>query len=161
MDEHHMVIASWIGELGLERAFRELATKVPEETEASPVGVEVMALLLRPLLRWQNFFAGWEMKEASTRFTLLFADPGAREFLECNSYEGHEWFKRERFALLLRWLAEIEVISHVADEEPGHLTTASDLDQLGESSHKLMAVADAAGYRVDRFLELLQTSAKA
>ena len=161
VDEHHMVIVSWIGELGLERAFKELATKVPEETEASPIGVEVMALLLRPLLRWQNFFAGWEMKEASTRFTLLFADPGAREFLECNSYEDHEWFKRERFALLLRWLAVIEVISHAAKEEPGHLTTASDVDLLGESSHKLMAVADAAGYRVDRFLELLQTSAKA
>jgi glycosidase len=154
VEEQQLVISSWLGELGLERAFRELAMQACGETGAFPLDGEGIALLLRPIIRWQSFFAGWEMKDASTRITLLFADPGAREFLKCNVYEEHEWFNRERFNTLLCWLASVGAISMACGVEPGGMTKGYSLPSKG--SHLLRALAEESGYRLDRFLLLLQ-----
>jgi glycosidase len=156
VEEQQMVIVSWLGELGLERAFRELAMNPPAEAAASVLGDEGIALLLRPIIRWQSFFAQWEMKDASARFTLLFADPGAREFLECHPYEEQEWFNRERFNILLGWLVRVEEISMAPVAEPGEVTGESAL--LCKWHHLLQALAEESGYRLDRFLALLQTA---
>jgi glycosidase len=153
-EQQQVVIVSWLGELGLERAFRELVVNAPVEAGVNTLGGEENALLLRPLLRWQNFFAGWEMKEASTRFTLLFADPGAREFLKCHTYEEREWFNRERFTLLLRRLARVEAISLALAYGPEKLV--DEIVLLGKTLHNLHAAAAAAGYRLDGFLGVLQ-----
>jgi glycosidase len=152
--DHHLVAASWFGELGLERAFSELVGETPEDAEASPHGPEEVAPLLRSLLRWQFFFAGWERETASTRFTLLFADPGAREFLECHIYAEREWFNRERFEILIMWLFRVEALALAAVKEPEQLV--DEIARLRKTLHHLQAVAAAAGYRADRFLEMLQ-----
>ena len=98
-----------------------------------------------------------DKKDAPTCFTLLFADPGAREFLLCNSHEDHEWFNRERFHMLLNWLVRIEAISAAVAAKPKQL--AAGLALLGRESNRLLSAAEAAGYRVDRFLALLKPSA--
>ena len=152
-EEQQMVIVSWLGELGLERAFRELAGKASGETGASACGGEESALLLRATLRWQNFFGGWEMKDAFNRFTLLFADPGAREFLNCHAYEEHEWFNRERFDILLGWLVKVDTKSLAATFGPEKV---DEIALLGKALHNLQAAAAEGGYRLDRFLDMLQ-----
>jgi glycosidase len=154
VEDQQMVIVSWLGELGLELAFRELAIRACGEAAAATLGGEGIAHLLRPLIRWQRFFAQWEMKDAPTRFTLLFADPGAREFLKCHPYEEQEWFNRERFKILLGWFVRVEEISMACGAEPGALTEGSAM--LNKRTHLLQALAEESGYRLDRFLLLLR-----
>jgi hypothetical protein len=153
-EDHHLVAASWFGELGLERAFSELVGETPEDTEAFPHGPEEVVPLLRSLLRWQFFFSGWGRETASTRFTLLFADPGAREFLECHIYAEREWFNRERFEILIKWLFTVEVLGLATAKGPEKLV--DEIARLRKELHHLQVVAAAAGYRVDRFQEMLQ-----
>jgi len=156
-EDHPPVAASWLGELGLERAFGELVREAPEAVEAPSSGTEAMALLLKPLLRWQRFFAGWERQAASARFTLLFADPGARAFLGCHLYEECEWFNKERFDLLLQWLLVVEALRLAAAGGPERL--ADIVAPLRKEAHYLQAVAAAANYQPERFLGLLRETA--
>jgi hypothetical protein len=154
IEQHPLVAASWLGELGLERAFTEALAEASEGVEESG-HEEGIALLLRPLLRWQNFFAGWDRNAAQARFTLLFADPGVREFLKCHTYEESEWFNTERFEMLLKWLFTVEALGLAADKEPEQLI--NEIATLRKALHHLQAVAVDAGFRLDRFLGMLQT----
>ena len=151
VDEHHLVAASWLGELGLERAFSEAVAEASEGEE--PAHGEKVALLLRPLLRWQRFFAEWEPKAAQASFALLFAESGAREFLKCHTYEEHEWFNRERFEMLSNWLFMIEVLGLAADKTPEQFV--NEIAPLRKVLHKLQVAAAEAGFRLDLFLAML------
>jgi glycosidase len=154
-EDYPPVTDSWFVELGLQRIFMDLAGETPESVEAPHYAPEEIARLLRPLLAWQRLFAGWERKTASTRFTLLFADPGAREFLDCHTHAGNEWFNKERFETLLQWLLTVEAISLAATgKKPARLIAA--IAPLRKTVHHLKAMAKAAGYRVDSYLRLLQ-----
>jgi glycosidase len=156
-EEYPFVSASWFEELGLQRIFIELVGETSESVEAPHHTPEEIAGLLRPLLRWQRLFAGWERKTASTRFTLLFADPGAREFIDCHTDDGHEWFNKERFETLLQCLLKFEAISlAAAGRKPARLIAT--VAPLRQSIQHLKDMAEAAGYRVDRFLEMLQAA---
>ncbi|HTY21233.1 MAG TPA: alpha-amylase, partial [Geobacteraceae bacterium] len=159
VEDDQMVIVSWLGELGLERAFRELATEAGGDTVPSPSMWEEVAALLKPVLRWRSFFTAWEMESATSSMTLLFADPGAREFLKCHTYEDYEWFNRERFILLLHWLVMVEAMEIATGPEPYHLKALP--GRHVREIHRLQAIADAAGYRLDRFLRMLEAEATA
>jgi hypothetical protein len=147
--DYELVSASWYGELGLEWAFAE----AEGETSGEFFQRREIALLLGPLLRWQHFFSGWEQNTAKARFTLLFADPGTREFLECHTYAEHEWFARERFEMLLHWLFTVEALALAAGKDPEQ--SVHEIARIRKTLHELQAEAAAAGYREDRFLELL------
>jgi glycosidase len=153
VDGHHLVAASWLEELGLERAFAEGVAEAAAGGEETANGNEI-ALLLRTLLALRGFLAGWERNAAQASFTLLFADPGAREFLKCHTYEGHEWFNRERFETLLRWLLAVEALALAADREPEQLI--NEIALLREALLHIQEVAAEAGFRLGRFLEILQ-----
>jgi hypothetical protein len=151
--EHPLVAASWLEELGFERAFAEAVADASEGVEEAGQQEEI-ASLLRPLLRWQRFFAGWERNVAQGRFTPLFADPGAREFLKCHTYEKHEWFNRERFEMLLKWFLTVEALDLAAGKGPEHLF--NEIAPLRKALHHIQAAAAEGGFRVDQFLEMLQ-----
>jgi glycosidase len=144
------VAAAWFAELGCERAFAELLREAVrmEETDELP-------LLLRTMLRWQGLFAGWERSRAHLRFTLLFADQGARAFLGVHTYQEYEWFAKERFELLLARLAVAEEVRLAATTADGEVLRSA-LIPLRRELHYLRALAEAAGYRLERFLELLR-----
>ena len=143
--------------MGLERALGELLRETPEGVEASTNGAEDMAHLLKPLLRWQRFFASWERQAASASFTLLFADPGARTFLGCHLYEECEWFNKERFDLLLQWLLLVEALRLAAAGGPERL--ADIVAPLRKEVRYLQAIAATANYQPVRFLGLLRETA--
>jgi len=150
-EDYQFVSFSWYGELGLDWAFAESEGETSDESTHR----REIALLLKPLLRWQHFFAGWEQSTAQDRFTNLFADPTAREFLQCHPYEEHEWFDMERFEMLLHWLFTVKALDLAAGKDPEQFV--NEISNLRKTRQDLQDVAAAAGYRVDRFLEMLQT----
>jgi len=153
VEEHPLVAASWLGELGLARAFAEAVAEASEGEK--PGHGEGLALLLRPLLRWQRFFAEWGPKTAQASFALLFADSGAREYLKFHTYEGDEWFDKERFEMLIKWLFNVEALAPATEDPEQSMNQTAPLRKV---LHNLLSVAAKAGYRLDRFLELLQTA---
>jgi hypothetical protein len=158
VEEDRLVIASWFVELGLDRALRELAKDLAEEEEASPLDCEGASHLLRSLLRWRGFLADWEMKSGSAPMTLLFADPAVRCLIQCHTFEDHEWFNREYFLILLHWLAAVEAIG-LSSAAAGPELLNKAVAPLWKKVHQLLAVADASGYRTDRFLAMLEQEA--
>jgi glycosidase len=140
--EHAPVAAAWFGELGLDRAFAGLpgAAESPDH-----------ALLLRLLLRWQDFFTGDGPRDRGN-VTLLFADKAVRSFLGVHRYRENEWFVKERFELLLGRLMDVAGIIRFAatGEEPTAGSAA-----LRKELHTLEALGAGSSYRVDRFLASL------
>jgi hypothetical protein len=146
--EHAPVAAAWFGELGLDRAFAGLV----DAAEASD-----HPLLLKLMLRWQDFFTGAKGARDRGGVTLLFADSAVRSFLGVHSYRESEWFVKERFDLLLELLYDAAEIARRATgtgEEPT-VEAAARRTEL----HTLEALAAGAGYRVDRFLASCSDSA--
>jgi glycosidase len=140
--EHAPVAAAWFGELGLDRAFAELVGAAETSDHA---------LLLKLMLRWQDFFTASEGPWHQGGITLLFADSAVRSFLGVHSYRECEWFVKERFELLLESLfCAAEIMQSTAIEEP-----TADTGSTRKELHTLEALAAGAGYRVDRFLESL------
>ena len=64
------------------------------------------------------------------------ADDAIRAAIGVNTWEGVEWLDRDRFAEMLGWAARLDAIE--ADAAPD--------DALAD---RLLAAAEAAGYRVD------------
>jgi glycosidase len=157
-EDYPLVAAHWLTELGLERAFAELVRDAASDgADLLPVGAEEAALLLKTSIRWQGFFTGWQRNMAATRFTLLFADPGARQFLGCHRYEGREWFVKERFDLLLHHL---RIGAALAAAGAGGDRLADVVPALRKTVHYFQAVAAEAGYLTDRFLALLDAGSR-
>lgn len=143
------VAAAWFEQLGLDRAFAELARgDVPGEEVAG------LTFLLKLVLRWQGFFADLARDGVLAHFTLLFADRTAREFLGVHTYQEIEWFAKERFELFLERLLAVEEVRLAAAADAATLRPL--LAMPRKELHELKALADEAGYRVDRFLALLQ-----
>jgi glycosidase len=144
------VAAAWFEQLGLDRAFADLARgDVPGED------VVGLTFLLKLLLHWQGFFADPARDAVLAHFTLLFADCTAREFLGVHTYQEIEWFAKERFELFLERLLAVEEV-RLAAAAADAATLRPLLALPRKELHDLKALADEAGYRVDRFLALLQ-----
>ncbi|WP_223905505.1 alpha-amylase family glycosyl hydrolase [Geobacter sp. AOG1] len=145
--------ASWCDELGLLRPFADLfrfaqaAAGAPIPMDESAAGSLLLALLRRP-----SFFAGAETSTAPEQFRQLFADPTAREFLDCHWSGDAEWFVKERFEILLGWLLLASVVTE-GGAAPDSLATI--VPPLASACQSYYLTAARAGYRTDRFLALL------
>ena len=72
-----------------------------------------------------------------------------------HTHAGQEWFNKERFETLLQWLLTFEAIGLATlSKKPARLITA--IAPLRKTIHQLKTMAETAGYRVGRYLELLQ-----
>ncbi|KAF0219590.1 MAG: hypothetical protein FD174_1845 [Geobacteraceae bacterium] len=156
VEDYPKTAASWLDELGLARAFGDLFLQAPAAGgKTQPQDREEAVGLLRLLLSRQRFFEGWEMEEAHARFRDLFTDSVAREFLRCHWSGGFEWFNKERFELLLAWLATVEAIRLARAAGKGkRLPSAA--TSLREEVLALCDTALEAGYQPGRFLSLLE-----
>jgi glycosidase len=93
--------------------------------------------------------------------------PIVRSFIRINAWDGAEWFHRESFAELLEWMDRLELVaSDVAASEvaasgvPGAARQPA-APPPSNLARRLLAAADASGYRVDRLLDRLGTPAAA
>ncbi len=105
----------------------------------------------------------------------LLASPEIRHFVRVNTWEGVEWFGREEWRELLGWLAAVAALTASARRSTGEQSptrvrlshpptgrarlgpsTAARLDRSTAALlAELAALADAAGYRLDRLRQLL------
>ncbi|HET7830972.1 MAG TPA: hypothetical protein VFL03_15520, partial [Candidatus Limnocylindrales bacterium] len=70
--------------------------------------------------------------------------PAIRGFLRINAWDGAEWFHRESWAELVAWHDRMERIATPAEERAVRPVERSVI------ARRLLAAADASGYRVDR-----------
>jgi hypothetical protein len=76
------------------------------------------------------------------------ADDSIRTAIGVNTWEGVQYFDRDRFAAMLAWAARLDALSGRVKPDAGFVA-------------RLMAAAEAAGYRVDRLAETLAAPAPA
>jgi glycosidase len=148
---------SWLDEFGLISILRKVMHEFMEVESAAECpwssGTEV--LLIATLLSRQSFFADVNENISENRISALFEDEKARQFLLVHWSNGAEWFNKERFEDLVRWLGLTYTISHgtqIADEKIMRATVSRIYDNIMD----LYAKAETAHYRVDIFSTLHQ-----
>ena len=128
-------------------AFAVLPAAAAEKPE--PLSAPGWADLLRVLLREESLLATCQQLGAAEACRALFADPSAAVFLLLHESNGVDWFNKERFELLLSWLACLSLRGVSPRLEPE--AEAGQKRVCGQ----LVDTAAAAGYRLDHFLKLL------
>jgi glycosidase len=83
-----------------------------------------------------------QMRNPARLATAWLDDPEVRAFLAVNEWEGAEWFAKEAFETLLALAAALD--------------RADGASRTSPAIAKLRRAAEAAGYRVDRFLAALE-----
>ncbi|QWV94116.1 alpha-amylase [Geomonas oryzisoli] len=114
--------------------------------------------LLGLLLQHEDFFSTCRAIGVTRCSTALFSEPAVARFLFLHESGGAQWFNKERFELLVDWLAQVEPYAEGADagkakaggEKAGALPGKALATLLKES-------AAAAGYRLDQLMNVLQT----
>ena len=104
--------------------------------------------LLRVLLRHEPFLAEFGEQGALPSCTSLFADPAAADFLQLHQSGGVRWFNKERFELFLAWSLRLSPYAVTGMPQ----TQAA----LQGSCELLLDSAEAAGYRLDHLLKVLE-----
>ena len=134
---------------GLSRPVAEGFAVLPETVSTGQQGVSPaeFADLLRALLKHETFLADCQESGAAQACAALFDDPSAAAFMRLHDSGGAKWFNKERFELLLGWFSRLAPFAPRAPQEPAE-----------ESCALLQETATAAGYRLDRFLTLLESS---
>jgi glycosidase len=128
----------WLLSREVERVWRELG--VAPEVSTREI------LLLEILIRHRRWLAEAAEGDAAVSLESLLKDPKVQKFLGINRYQDVLWFVRERFEELVAWFC---LISRAEAPEPGD-------GGPGRLAGKLVAVAEAAGYRLDHLLELAE-----
>ncbi|MBJ6799613.1 alpha-amylase family glycosyl hydrolase [Geomonas propionica] len=110
--------------------------------------------LLGLLLRHEDYLANCRAIGVTRCSAALFSDPAAARFLFLHESGGAQWFNKERFELLVDWLAQVEPYAAVSAEAKagkGQELAAKAVANLMKES------AAAAGYRLDQLMNVLQT----
>jgi glycosidase len=142
----------WLDEFGLNSALRNIMHEFMKilPVPQCPWGSGTEVLLLAVLLSQQEVFTERDEKVAAERISALFGDEKTRQFLLVHRSDGNEWFNKERFEDLVKWLGLTYVISHgpeTADEETLH----SMISRIYDNVINLFAKAETAHYQTDIF----------
>ncbi|MBP1751295.1 MAG: putative glycoside hydrolase [Geobacteraceae bacterium] len=120
----------------------------------SPWDAGTEVLLMRILIAQQSFFAGREETHGSAHFGKLLEEEKTRQFLLVHWSNGVEWFNKERFEDLSRWLFLANMIDTVVgageDEEICGMVVSR-----YETVLNLLSAVERAGYRTDSVPSLL------
>ena len=127
-------------------AFAVLSAAAAEKPQ--PLSAPGWADLLLVLLREESLLATCQQLGTAEACRALFADPAVAAFLLLHESNGFDWFNKERFELLLSWLARLSL-----GVSPGPEPEA----EAGQKRvcGQLVDTAASAGYRLDQFLKLL------
>ena len=124
-------------------AFAALPTSVAERPQT--VSPSDCGDLLMLLLRHESFLAECQQQGTAQVCGPLLQDPAVASFLLLHDSGGATWFNKERFELMLGWFSRLAPFAARAAQEPVHPICLV-----------LEETAEAAGYRLDSFLTLLE-----
>jgi len=130
----------------VQEAYGTIAAALPEYP--NPLTAEEWALLLHTLLSRECFFREVQDSGRAAACANLFGDPPAARFLQLHESRGVQYFNKERFEMLLRYLSQVATLAPALKTLPkARLVQVCDL---------LVDGAAQAGYRLDRFLKILE-----
>lgn len=104
-------------------------------------------LLFAAMLHWQELLA-LPADEQEEWLDDLLSDRNVAAFVCRHTSGGHEWFVRERWELLVQWLALAAQVNEVGAAKSGKLSALRG-KAIGKSVAALVRRGEAAGYRVD------------
>ena len=90
-----------------------------------------------------------------SQFLHVLDDSDAQTLLQFNEHEGVQYFNREQFEALVKFLGDVRAPAFENIHAVGALD--AELDDEREEIEALLAAADAGGYRVERLREFLDT----
>ncbi|MBU5614372.1 alpha-amylase family glycosyl hydrolase [Geomonas azotofigens] len=143
-------------ELGLVHPLVQVLQGLPPADPEQVVDLPPRAFgkLLGLLLRHEAFLTDCRAIGATRCSAALFSDPAAAKFLLLHESDGAQWFNKERFELLVDWLAQVEPYGAPSTE----VKAAKGRELSAEAVARLMKEsAAAAGYRLDQLMNVLQT----
>ena len=134
---------------GLIRPLAQAFDDLQEVPGALPLAVPVCnpAEMLRIFLKHEALLAECREQGVARRCRRLFDDPATADFLQLHESGEVEWFNKERFEMLIKWLARLAPFAQTELAEP--------VEGPDETAGLLVETAAAAGYRLDTFLALL------
>lgn len=159
---------AWFAELRLEPVLALGLRTIGFDEGAAWAAAEHVGVLLglpRPL-----GLGGRTRAERRARLVgALLAGPEIRRFVRVNTWEGVEWFGREEWREIVGWLAALAVLETAAERASRSIARGGPRLARGLPSPPrldapttalladLLALAEAAGYRLDRLRELAAT----
>ena len=153
--DYPQTASCWFEELGLARRLaEEYDRRHVAETEL-PIDGSGAALLLEIILASQEMFFGWGKEVVAKNMRHLFTDHAVRRLLLIHWSGGKEWFNKERFELLVQWVAIAEAIVSPAAAGPAVRRKAYAPAATREEAVRLVDLAREAGYQAATFLEML------
>jgi glycosidase len=114
---------------------------------------------IRASLLFMNSIEGWLKKSSrtspGTSMGSLLMDPKVREFLKVNDYKGKTWFNQERAETAFLWMAFEGAMEVLQRSKPTAKQTQRQLERLSTLIMQFQNTAEACGYELQRFQELL------
>ena len=104
---------------------------------------------LKLLLRYGGEGQGWRQAVLE-----IAADQELRTYLQIHPYQNHEWFNLERLAWLAAGLAWCEVFDAARQSAQRSAAPAEDLQAIRKRVASIVAKAEQAGCRLDKFMAL-------
>ena len=133
---------------GLTRPLEEMlyGEATEDDDPLADLNVSSLMALFSAVLRWQRLLAGPALHDVEICRT-LFADPAVCAFVGRHESGGSEWFVKERWELLVAWLAQVSLLAGAGE---GTAVTAAGLDRdsLRAVAEALVVRAEEAGYDV-------------
>lgn len=135
-------------ELGLARpvseAFAALSAREPKLP--APLDPTAFGEFLLLLLAEEGFWSRLKDAGMAAAVVSLLDDPAVISLINLHESREFTWFSKERFELLFRWLSALSPF----------VLPGPDPAECGRISGLLIETAEAAGYRLDRLLALIE-----
>ncbi|WP_243373167.1 alpha-amylase family glycosyl hydrolase [Geotalea sp. SG265] len=146
--------AEFLSRFGLYRPVEESFQIFSEDAWQPFPGLDsaTAVCLIRVMIEHQQFLAIAPEPGGERGFAALLEENQARGFLLINRSNGHEWFNKERFEMLMTWLGIAALLEVKKEIDPSELMARA--KTLQKEITKITGKAQEAGFEVKAFLAL-------
>jgi hypothetical protein len=116
---------------------------------------ELGAQLVRLLVNYRDLLDPLTGNPRMLKMQRLMEDPGARAFLQVNSYEDILWFNKEQLDALVYWTFFVSVVLLLGDSSKSAEARAAQVFALHQNAQMILEAAERSQYRVAELLRLL------
>jgi glycosidase len=160
-NDYEEISRSWMDEWMLNKILISTFDNLGLDERSSWQAVNLIKLLISHHSWWTTMIANPKKSDINVTylmFTKIFSDHDAQIFLGLNRYQAVLWFNKESFEDLLWWLfiiATVEISSQSLQTDQNNVVGKKIL-QCYEKIIDLRSHAKAAGYNLEKFLDLLK-----